>query len=139
MLVTLAFEDSGPELQRAKRLIDNMAVNWAVDQTGAVAPDELAGVWWSKLQQRLGPQMRAMAEAAARLHQFSAWQVLADAMGHDVKVATVQSWHRNAGRSIKRVNAELGVELTLFAWDVKHNAFTMNEPVRRAILGKLTT
>lgn len=135
MLVTLAFEDSGPELQRAKGLIDHLLSNRSADQADNQAPDELAAIWWSKLQQRLGPQMRAMAEAAARLNQFSDWQDLADAMGNDVKVPTVQSWHRNAGRSIKRVNAELGIEMTLFGWDVKRNAFMMTEPVRRAIIG----
>jgi hypothetical protein len=74
-----------------------------------------------------------MAETAAQMSSFGAWQELADRLG--AEVSTVQSWHRNVGRSIKRVNAELGTEYQLFAWNVTLNRFAMTEEVRAAILG----
>ena len=81
-----------------------------------VAPiiGDLAQQWWAAIDKRVGPEVHGMAEAAARLGNFGAWQELADKL--NVEVKTVQSWHRNAGRSIKRVNAELGTDHRLFGW-----------------------
>jgi len=130
MLVTLAFEDSPAEIQRAQRIIMQLIAD---RRPQAVSPDnELAQQWWVALDKRIGPETHGMAEAAARLGNFGAWQELADKL--DVTVQTVQSWHRNAGRSIKRVNAELGTDYQLFRWDRNLNKFSMPNEVRNAIL-----
>jgi superfamily II DNA or RNA helicase len=131
MLITLAFEDSPAEIQRAQRIIVQLIADRG---TQTVSPNsELAQQWWAALDKRIGPEMHGMAEAAARLGNFGAWQELADKL--DVTVQTVQSWHRNAGRSIKRVNAELGTDYQLFRWDRDLNKFSMPNEVRIAILG----
>ena len=97
------------------------------------ADSELAQQWWAALDKRIGPEIHSMAEAAARLGNFGAWQELADKL--DSTVQTVQSWHRNTGRSIKRVNAELGTDYQLFRRDRNLNKFSMPNEVRNAILG----
>ena len=129
MLITLAFEDTPAEIQRVSRFVMQLMTDRSPQ---AASPDsELARQWWSALDKRIGPEIRHMAEVAASLSSFGAWQELADRLGESVK--TVQSWHRNAGRSIKRVNAELGTDFQLFGWNTALNKFAVPEEVRAAI------
>ena len=138
MLITLAFEDTPAEVQRAHRLMTQLMADQGRPGISADSPSvtpEATGAqqWWAALNKRIGPDTRRMAEAAAQMSGFGAWQELADKLGEGV--STVQSWHRNVGRSIKRVNAELGTEYQLFSWSVALNRFAMVEEVRAAILG----
>lgn len=138
MLITLAFEDTPAEVQRAHRFMTQLLADQGRPGISAdspsVAPEAtLAQQWWAALNKRIGPDTRRMAEAAAEMSSFGAWQELADKLGEGA--STVQSWHRNAGRSIKRVNEELGTEFQLFSWSVALNKFAMAEEVRAAILG----
>jgi hypothetical protein len=103
-----------------------------VMQSSIKADSTLAQQWWAALNKRIGPDTRRMAETAAQMSSFGAWQELADKLG--VSDKTAQSWHRNLGRSIKRVNTELGTDYQLFGWNVALNKFAMAEEVRAAIL-----
>jgi hypothetical protein len=138
MQITLAFEDTPAEIQQAHRLLTQLMADHgqAVTSPGSPSssPDNaLARQWWAALKKRIGPEIRGMAEAAAQTRGFGAWQELADKLG--VTDGTARAWHRNAGRSIKRVNTELGTDYQIFSWNVALNEFAMAEEVRAAILG----
>jgi hypothetical protein len=138
MLITLALEDDPAEIQRAHRLLTQLMADHNRPVTSPGSPSNSsnntpAQRWWAALSKRIGPEISGMAEAAAQLRSFGAWQDLADKLG--VPDGTVRAWHRNAGRSIRRVNTELGTNYQLFSWDISLNKFAMAEEVRAAILG----
>jgi hypothetical protein len=137
VLITLTFEATANEIEHAARTLTLLKTDFSRPRTGPgdsgiSSNSELARQWWSGLSKRFGPDTRRMAEAAAQMSSFGAWQDLATALGTTPK--TVQSWHRNAGRSIKRVNEELGTSYQLFGWNVALNKFAMADEVRSAIL-----
>ena len=137
MDITLTFKDTPDEIEQAVHTLMLLKTDRSRPSTGpgnsGISPNnELARQWWSALSKRLGPETRRMAEAAAQMSSFGAWQDLATALG--TAPETVRSWHRNAGRSIKRVNEELGTNYQLFGWDVTLNKFAMANEVRSAIL-----
>jgi hypothetical protein len=137
MFITLKFEDTPAEIQRAHRLTTQLMADQG---RSSISPDSpnintdntRAQQWWTALNNRIGPDTRRMAEAAAEMNGFGAWQELADRLGEEA--GKVQAWHRNLGRSIKAVNAELGTEYQLFTWSVALNRFAMASEVRAAIL-----
>jgi hypothetical protein len=114
-----------------------------VEEKTSLGPDRpltssentLAQQWWAALSERIGPEIRRMAETAAQMGNFGAWRDLAQRLG--ISDQTARAWHRNAGRSIKRVNSELGTDFQLFGWNVALNKFAMADDVRAAILGAI--
>jgi hypothetical protein len=134
MLITLAFEDTPAEIRHVHRIITQLLADQGelAVRPSVNADSTPAEQWWAALSQRIGPDTRRMAGAAAQMGGFGAWQDLADKL--DVSDKTAQSWHRNLGRSIKRVNTELGTSYQLFGWNVALNKFAMAEEVRAAIL-----
>lgn len=139
MVITLEFEDTPAEIERAHRLTTQLRADQgrpsvSPDNPSINSDNTLAQRWWAALNKRIGPDTRRMAETAAQMSGFGAWQELADGLG--IGVGTVQSWHRNLGRSIKRVNAELGTDYQLFSWNAALNRFAMASEVRAAILEK---
>lgn len=137
MFITLTFEDTPDEIEHAARTLtllktDRSRPRTSPGNSGVNPNNEPAQQWWSALSKRIGPETRRMAEAAAEMSSFGAWQDLATALGTTPE--TVRSWHRNAGRSIKRVNEELGTNYQLFGWNVTLNKFAMANEVRSAIL-----
>jgi hypothetical protein len=137
MVITLEFEDTPAEIERAHRLTKQLMADHGRPSVSRDSPsinsdNTVAKQWWAALDKRIGPDTRRMAVTAAQMSGFGAWQELADRLG--TGVGTVQSWHRNLGRSIKRVNAELGTDYQLFSWDVALNRFAMASEIRAAIL-----
>jgi hypothetical protein len=140
MFITLTFEDTPDEVEHAIRTLTQLKADRSQPNTSSGGPDispdnDPAQQWWAALSKRIGSETRRMAEVTAQMSGFGAWQELADRL--DVPPDTIRSWHRNVGRSIKRVNEELGTNYQLFGWNIALNRFAMADEVRTAILNSI--
>lgn len=96
--------------------------------------DAKVGQVWA----RVGPNIKRFLATAAQLtadgRGFTMNDIAVD-LGRDPK--TVRSWHRNLGRTLRLVDAEIPEPPLLeHRWEGQQNVYRLPEPIRNAILAR---
>jgi hypothetical protein len=83
---------------------------------------------------RVGSNIRTLIQTASSFEDGYQTADLAEKMG--VTPVQLRSYAANLGRTMKSVNATLGDDTPIYAWDEQHGKWVMPEAIRQAVIAK---